>query len=300
MKAAIIKEPGVINVEEVAKPSANVGEVLLKVEACALCGTDQRVLKGEKNVDVPIVGHEIVGTVEEIGEGVEKVKIGDRYAVQTVIGCGDCAYCNQSRENLCLNGFTAIGYQYNGGFADYMVMPENSVKQGCLISISSKMTAEVGTILEPLSCCVNGMRCIPLEEMEHVLIFGGGIIGVLNGLVAKARGTKKVTIMDVSDERLALHQRLGLPFDNFINSGKTDPVEEIDLNIIHYRELHVHGANSSVQRDYIEARNYIESGKIDAAALVTHKFRLEDFKEAVEVQGNPASGAMKVVIFPGL
>ena len=81
MKAAIIKEPGVINVEEVAKPAVNVGEVLLKVEACALCGTDQRVLKGEKNVDVPIVGHEIVGIVEEIGDGVENVKTGDRYAV---------------------------------------------------------------------------------------------------------------------------------------------------------------------------------------------------------------------------
>ena len=348
MKAAIIKKPGVINVEEVTKPNPNKGEVLLKVEACALCGTDQRVFKGEKNVDVPIVGHEIVGIIEEIGDGVENVKIGDRYAVQTVIGCGDCAYCNQSRENLCLNGFTAIGYQYNGGFAEYMVMPENSVKQGCLIPISSKMTAEVGTLLEPLSCCVNGMRCIPLEHMEHVVIFGGGIIGVLNGLVAKARGTKKVTIMDVSDERLELHQKLGLPFDNFINSGKVDPVEwvrnntdgcgvdavivaasvkqlvppslqmlavnghlsvfagmpksnpveEIDLNIIHYRELHVHGANSSVHRDYIEARNYIESGKINADTLVTHKFSLEDFNEAVEVQGNPASGAMKVVIIP--
>jgi len=69
MKAAIIKEPGVIKIEEVAKPSASAGEVLLKVEACALCGTDQRVLKGEKNVDVQIVGHEIVGTVEEVGDG---------------------------------------------------------------------------------------------------------------------------------------------------------------------------------------------------------------------------------------
>ncbi len=243
---------------------------------------------------------------------------------------------------------TAIGYQYNGGFAEYMVMPENSVKQGCLIPISSKMTSEAGTLLEPLSCCVNGMRCIPLEDMEHVVIFGGGIIGVLNGLVAKARGAKKITIMDVSDERLALHQKLKLPFDNFINSGKIDPVEwvgnntdgcgvdavvvaasvkqlvppalqmlaynghlsifagmpksnpieEIDLNTIHYRELHVHGANSSVHRDYIEARNYIESGKINADALVTHKFSLEDFNEAVEVQGNPAFGAMKVVILP--
>ena len=77
---------------------------------------------------------------------------------------------------------------------------------------------------------------------------------------------------------------------------KSDPVEQVDLNLIHYLELHVHGANSSVQKDYIEARDLIESGKINADALVTHKFGIADFNRAVEVQGNPSSGAMKVVI----
>lgn len=348
MKAAVIKEPGVIEVLDVAKPTPAKGEVLLKVEACALCGTDQRVLKGEKNVDVAIVGHEITGEVVEIGSGVEAIEIGGRYAVQTVIGCGHCPMCEISRENLCENGFTAIGYQYDGGFAEYMIMPEIGVKQGCLIPIPETMSAEVGTILEPLSCCVNGMRCIPMETAEHVVIFGGGIIGVLNGMVARARGAKKITIMDVSTERLELHQQLGLPFDNFVNSFETDPIEwiriktdgrgadvvvvaasvkslvkvgmqmlardghlsifagmpksnptdMIDLNLIHYPELHIHGANSSVQRDYIEARDLIASGKIDAGKLVTHKFGINQFNEAVAVQGDPSTGAMKVVIMP--
>ncbi len=348
MKAAVIKKPGLIVVEEVATPKPAEGEVLLKVEACALCGTDQRVLKGEKHVDVPIVGHEITGTVVETGKGVKGIGKGERYAVQTVIGCGKCPSCRVHQENLCENGFKAMGYQWNGGFAEYMVMPKAGVDQGCLIPISGKMSAEAGTLIEPLSCCVNGMRCIPFENGGHVVVFGGGIIGVLNALVAKARGAREITIMDVSQERLDLHRRLKLPFDNLVNTAKinpvdwvkqntggrgvdavvvaasvksivpvgikilarsghlsifagmpkSDPIEQIDLNLIHYLELHVHGANSSVQKDYLEARDLIESGKINADALVTHKFGLADFNRAVEVQGNPSSGAMKVVIIP--
>ena len=124
MKAAVIKEPGVIAVEEVSTPEAGKGEVLLKVEACALCGTDQRVLKGEKHVDVAIVGHEITGTVAKVGPGVSGISEGERYIVQTVIGCGNCPMCEIHHENLCEKGFTAMGYQYNGGFAEYVVMPK--------------------------------------------------------------------------------------------------------------------------------------------------------------------------------
>ncbi len=348
MKAAVIKKPGTIAIEDIPIPEPGKGEVLLKVDACALCGTDQRVLKGEKHVDVPIVGHEIAGTVRKTGSGVSSVKPGDRVAVQTVIGCGQCPMCKMDRQNLCAKGFKAIGYQYNGGFAEFMVMPANAVAQGCLIPIPDSMTAEAATLIEPLSCCINGMRTIPLEDCNDVFIFGGGIIGVLNGLTAKARGAKKVSIIDVSRQRLDLHRRLGLPFDNFIDSSsedpvkaamrltdgrgadavvvaasvkqlvpiglkmlaksghlsifagmpKSDPVEAIDLNRIHYEEFHIHGANSSVLRDYIDAKEYLSSGRIDGNRLVTHRFSLDDFNKAVETGANPASGAMKVLIIP--
>jgi L-iditol 2-dehydrogenase len=348
MRAAVIKKPGVIVVEEVAAPEPKAGEVLLRVDACALCGTDQRVLKGEKNVDVPIVGHEISGTVIGLGEGVTKVKVGERYAVQTVIGCNNCQMCAIDRQNLCEKGFKAIGYQWNGGFAEQMVVPAEGVEQGCLIPLSAVTSSAEGTLIEPLSCCVNGMRCIPLEGMDTVAVFGGGIIGVLNGLVAKARGAKRVVIFDVAQDRLDLLKSLDLPFDGFVNSRendpvawiklftsgrganavvvaasvkqlvplglkmlardghlsifagmpKSEPVEPLDLNLIHYPELHVHGANSSVRRDYFEARDLIERGKVDAKALVTHIFSLDDFNKAVEIQGNPASGALKVIIKP--
>lgn len=348
MKAAVIKSPGTIVVEDFTTPVPGNGEVLLKVDACAICGTDQRVFKGEKQVDVPIVGHEICGTVVGIGEGVSDINKGERYAIQTVIGCGTCPMCAISRENLCENGFKAIGYQWNGGFAEYMIMPKIGVDQGCLIPVNDKMSDEEATLLEPLSCCINGMRVIPLEEAKTVVVFGGGIIGVLNGLVAKARGAKSVTIMDVSQDRLDLLAKLNLPFDHFVNSSdisaedwvkqhtngrgvdvvvvaasvkslvangmkllardghlsifagmpKSDPADIIDLNLIHYPELHIHGANSSVKRDYFEAEEMILSGLIKASSLVTHVFSLDDFNKAVEVQSNPKSGALKVIIKP--
>lgn len=348
MKAAVIKKPGLIAVEEVPVPKVGAGEVLLKVEACALCGTDQRVLSGEKHVDVPVVGHEICGLAVAIGPGVSGVTKGGKYIVQTVIGCGQCPMCRIHRENLCEKGFVAMGYQFNGGFAEYILMPKVAVSQGCLIPVPQALPPEQGTIIEPLSCCVNGMKYIPMEQIEHVVIFGGGIIGVLNGLVAKARGAKKVTIMDVSGDRLGLLGKLGLPFDNLVNTSsvkpedwvkehtggrgvdavvvaasvkalvakgmdilrrgghlsifagmpKSNPVEQIDLNRIHYLELNLHGANSSSYAEYIAARDFIVSGKIDARPLVTHRFPLDKFSEAVRTQADPASGALKVVVMP--
>ena len=176
------------------------------------------------------------------------------------------------------------------------------------------------------------MNYIPMEEIEHALIFGGGIIGVLNGLVAKARGAKRVTIADISADRLGLLKELNLPFDNYVDTSKndigewvktntngrgvdavvvaasvkplvgtglkllrraghlsifagmpkSDPLLPLDLNLIHYLELNVHGANSSSHAEYLAARDFIVSGKIDARPLVTHRFPLERFDEAVK------------------
>jgi len=346
MKAAVIQEPGVIQVMEVPTPTPGPGEVLLRVVACALCGTDQRVLKGEKPVDVPIVGHEITGVVERVGEGVTGIAKGERYAVQTVVGCGACPMCLRDQQNLCEQGFKAIGYQWNGGFAEHMVMPREAVAQGCLIALPEGIPDDIGTLIEPLSCCVNGMRCIPMEEMEHVVIFGGGIIGVLNGLVAKARGAQVVTVMDISGDRLRLHQELGLPFDHWVDTSQTDalawvmdhtagrgaaaavvaasapslvpqalaclrraghlsifagmpksdPIRELDLNRIHYHEIHIHGANSSVKRDYLAACELLGTGQIDGRRLITHRFGLDDFNKAVQTQGDPSAKSMKVII----
>lgn len=349
MKAAVIKSPGVIQVEEVPKPMPKAGEVLLKVKAAALCGTDQRVLSGEKHVDVKIVGHEITGVVEAVGAGVSSAKAGQRFAIQTVIGCGQCAMCQVQRENLCEKTFKAIGYQWDGGFAEYMIMPKEGVDQGCLIPLPDSMTDEQGTLLEPLSCCIAGMEYMPLEQMNHVAVFGAGIIGVMNGLVAKARGVKRVSIFNRSGDRLDVLKQMNLPFDDLIDTSKvdpekwvkensrggqgvdgvvvsasvkslgslglrllargghlslfagmpkSDPIEPMDLNLIHYRELNIHGANSSVLKHYLAARDMIQAGKINFGALVTHRIPLTDFQQAIDAQRDRASRSMKILVIP--
>ncbi|MBX3177214.1 MAG: alcohol dehydrogenase catalytic domain-containing protein [Candidatus Hydrogenedentes bacterium] len=346
MKAAVITAPGVIEIQDVPRPSPGRGEVLLKVGASALCGTDQRVLRGEKPVSVKIIGHEIAGVVQEVGPGVTGIAPGERYAVQTVIGCGECPPCHRHHQIRCLKGFKAIGYAWDGGFAEYMIMPREGVEQGCLIPIPDDMSDEVATLLEPLSCCINGLRFFPFEEMKHVVILSGGIIGVLNGLVARAWGAETITIMNRSQGRLDLIRELGLHFDHLVNTSTTDPVawvkehtdglgvdgvvaaasakeliplgmnllalgghlslfagvakddpfEPIDLNQIHYRELHLHGANSSVRRDYEEAIRLIETGLIDPMPLITHRFALDQFNEAFKTQADPAIQSLKVVL----
>lgn len=348
MKAAVIESPGVIVVKDVPKPQPGPGEVLLKVDACALCGTDQRVLRGEKAVSVSIIGHEIAATAVALGAGVNPLYQGKRYAAQTVIGCGSCPACLRHQENLCENTFKALGYAWNGGFAEYMIMPKEGVDQGCLIPLPPGLSDAEGTLLEPLSCCISGMRYLPLEQMDRVVIFGAGIIGVLNGLVAKARGVREVIVVNRSQGKLDLIKSQGLPIDHLVNMAQVDPVdwvhrhtggrgvdavvvsasaknlvpigmkmlalgghlsifagmnkneptEPLDLNLIHYRELHVHGANSSVRKDYLEALVLIEKGAVSAKQLVTHTFPLDRFNEAMAVQRDGDAKSLKIVVKP--
>ncbi len=348
MKAAVITGPGQIEVQDVPTPAPGPGEVLLKVDAAALCGTDQRVLKGEKDVDVDIVGHEVAGTVEALGEGVDGVRVGERYALQTVIGCNRCEMCAQDRQNLCENGFKALGYAWNGAFAEFIIMPREGVEQGCLIPLPGDVSPALGTMIEPLSCCVNGMRYLPLDDMKSVVIIGAGIIGVMNGLVCKAHGVEDVILMDIEQTRLDLLRELDLPFSSLVNSGDNDPVEwvrehtggrgvdgvvvaasvkhlvppglsmlargghlsvfagmskqdpvvPLDVNLIHYLELNVHGANSSVRRDYLESIELITRNREDFERLITHTFPLADFNRAFQAQADPAVKSLKILIDP--
>jgi L-iditol 2-dehydrogenase len=264
------------------------------------------------------------------------------------VGCGQCPACLRHHQISCREGFKAIGYAWNGGFAEYMIMPRPAIEQGCLIKIPDNLSPALGTMLEPISCCVNGLRYLPLEDMHRMVILGAGIIGVYNGLVAKARGVKEVMVINRSQPKLDIIRELGLPFDHLVNSAEVDPVEwvmqhtdgegvagvvtsasakelinvglrmlrlgghlsvfagfdkanplePIDLNLIHYRELHVHGANSSVRRDYEEALALLESGNIDGDALITHTFPLEDIQEAIRVQADPEVHSLKILVEP--
>ncbi len=348
MKAAILAGKEHFEIREVEKPRCGSEEVLVKVKICAICGTDLRIFRGEKRIDVPITGHEIAGIIEEVGARVKGYSVGEKVVIETVIGCGECDACKRGEENRCRRKYDAIGYQYNGGFSQFLLVPKNAVKQGCVIKIPDDLSFEEASIVEPLSCVINGWYPFRKRAPNFTtVIIGAGIIGMLHTEYAKHQGAK-VILVNRTSPRLILAEKIGLPADFFIDASKENPVKkvleltngvgadvvicatsdkdvqrqalemaavdadvsyfagvskddpyvQIDTNLIHYNELHIHGANASNRRQYLEAVNLIASGKVNVKKFVTHKFPLEKIEEAFKTLEDRSSNAIKVVIDP--
>ncbi len=208
MKAAVFLGPEKMEVREVPKPECREGEILLAVKACAICGTDGRIyFHGQKNVVPPaIIGHEIVGEIEEIGGGVDGYSLGEPATVVTSIGCGHCDYCERGLTNMCPDS-KAIGYYYPGGFAEYMIVPAEAVRQGAVIKLPEGMPYDEAAMVEPLSCCINGQEYVHIEPGDTVVVIGAGPIGCMHLMLAKAEEAGKTIIIDVDEKRLKMAER---------------------------------------------------------------------------------------------
>ncbi len=208
MKAAVFMGPEQMEVKEVAKPECSEGEVLLAVKVCAICGTDGRIYyHGQKNVVPPhIIGHEIVGEIAEIGDGVEGYEIGEAVTVVTSIGCGHCDYCEKGLTNMCPDS-KAIGYYYPGGFAEYMRVPAEAVRQNAIIKLPEGMAYDEAAMVEPLSCCINGQEYLNIQPGDTVVVIGAGPIGCMHLMLAQAAEAGKRIIIDVDEKRLKMAER---------------------------------------------------------------------------------------------
>jgi L-iditol 2-dehydrogenase len=227
MKAAVFHGVRDVRIEDVPRPMVGPGEVVLRVQRCAVCGTDKRIFThGQKNVVPPaITGHEIVGIVYEIAPGVDKgLHRGQKAVLATVVGCGKCIYCQRRQYNLC-DAFTALGYDYAGGFAEYVKMPAPAVAQGNVIPIPDSMSVERAALIEPLSCCLNGQEYLSPQAGDRAVVFGAGPIGLMHASILKTRGCTPVIVADVSQERLdyVAEFELGLP----VNTSGGDAVSKI-------------------------------------------------------------------------
>jgi len=226
VKAAVYLGPGKIKIKDVPRPKPKEGEVLLKVEACAICGTDVRIYSfGQRNVKPPhIIGHEIAGVIAETGEKVKGYQKGKKVVLVTSVGCGRCDVCLQGRPNLCPRN-RAIGYYYSGGFAEYMIVPEEAVKQGNILSMPDNLSFVDASLAEPLSCCINGQEYLNIGIGDTVAVIGAGPIGCMHMELAKISGATKVIIADLSEERLNFAKAIGA--DVYINSQKEDIVKRV-------------------------------------------------------------------------
>ena len=227
MKAALFLGPGQMEIRDMPVPKAGKGEVVIRVKACAICGTDLRTYRfGHKKVKPPqVIGHELAGLVSEVGEGVAGVSVNEPVTAVTSVGCGKCRLCKAGRNNICAKT-EALGYFYAGGFAEYIKLPAESVVQNSIIKLPASVGFDEAAVVEPLSCCLNAQVFLKIQPGDRVVIFGAGPIGLMHLELARAQGAAETFLIDINSERLASAAKL-VKIDHVLNSQEKDPVAEV-------------------------------------------------------------------------
>ena len=223
MVNAVLKEVGQIDVEEAVLPEPRAGELLIKVMACGVCGTDVHIFSGGKGAadnPLPIVlGHEFSGIVEKVGIGVPDIKAGDRVSIDPNVLCGHCYYCLNGIGHFCEN-MIGIGTLINGGFSQYCVVPFRSAYR-----ISDSTSFVEGAMAEPLACCLHGIEMCNISSGDDVVIIGGGMIGLLMVQLAKIQGAGRIVLVEPVEKKRSLGQKLGA--DICIDPVKCDVGESL-------------------------------------------------------------------------
>jgi len=208
----------------VSKPGEN--EILIKTGASLICGTDVRMFKNGAKLAPLTLGHELAGTIVELGSAVRGYKTGMRVAIAPNYGCGVCDRCIAGDTHLC-DSLSAIGVTLNGGFAEYVLIPAAAVIQGNVSPIGDSVTFAEAAMAEPLSCVYNSYERSHVRPGDAVLIIGAGPIGLMHAKVYKMAGAGIVMINDVNEERLAVCKKE----DSFFVTLGPDRVKERVLEL---------------------------------------------------------------------
>ncbi|MEI6101688.1 MAG: alcohol dehydrogenase catalytic domain-containing protein [Eubacteriales bacterium] len=221
MKAMVLEGYNKMAVYEVKKPTITDDEALVRVRACAVCGSDIRIFhSGNSRVSYPaIVGHEVSGEVVEVGKNVTKVKVGDRIAIGGDVPCGECVFCEAGIGNNCQINY-AVGYQFQGGFAEYMPLNRLTLTYGPVHKIPDNMSFEEGALAEPLACILNGLELLNVRMGDVVTIVGAGPIGCIMANVVKKMGAI-VILVEYNKERLDYAKKV-VNADVFVCSSEED------------------------------------------------------------------------------
>lgn len=345
MKAVILYGPNNFDSGEFEKPRIGDNDILLKMKSAAICGTDIRILEGKKTKGVrypSIIGHEICGIIDKVGKNVKHYNVGDKVSIANVMPCKSCHSCLTGRENACLNR-KAIGYEYNGGFAEYVLIPDIFVEGGNVVKLPENVSFEEGALIEPLACCIRGMKNAGTGFNDTVLILGAGPIGLMHLQLSKIAGAKQVIVSEPINSRREKALKLGA--DRVVNPNEEDLSEiimtmtdgigadviimaigvpaivnstiklcrkggtvnlfagfagtgesTIEVNAIHYNEITLNGSTAYKREDYFQSRDIVVSKKINLKEIVTHRFKIDEFKKAYEVC--KSGEGLKVIIEP--
>lgn len=254
MKAAVFYEPGVIRIEEKEVPAVQGDEVLIRVMAAGVCGTDMHILDGAKGASEcypPVVlGHEFAGIVEAVGEDVKNVKTGDHVTADPSIMCGKCYACQTGKPHFC-ESYSATGVTYDGGFAQYCKVKEEQV-----YTLKPEISFEEAAMCEPLGCCLHGIDRADIQTGDTVLVIGGGTIGLIMVQLAKLAGAATVIVSEPVESKRRRAESLGA--DYTLNPMEKTPFELIKEEGI--REINVTIECVGRKQTMMDAFTYVSSG----------------------------------------
>lgn len=226
MKAAVYLGDGRLAVQDVPTPRPAPGEVLVRVDSNTICGTDLRIASGAKSKGVhpPVVlGHELAGTVAEVGSGVTSFRPGARVGMTPSVACNTCYQCQRGRFHLCVRA-RVLGHDIDGGLAEYFLVPADAVAVGNLVTAPDFLAPEEISLAEPLSCVLHGQTLMGLSVNDVVLVVGGGAIGQLHAQLAKVLGASTVIVSEPVASRRDLALRLGADLAVDPTQGDLDAV----------------------------------------------------------------------------
>lgn len=207
MKSAVFYGKHQVKIEEVQTPEPTANEVLIQVKACGICGTDVHIYEGDKGsaeVTPPtILGHEFSGVITKVGTDVTGFSVGDRVCIDPNCYCGSCDPCRNGEAHFCEH-MKGYGTTVNGGFAEYCAIDARQVYR-----LGENTSFEQGAMTEPVACCLHGLDLCEIKAGQHVVIIGGGMIGLLMLQLAKLAGASKVAMLEPVEGKREMAKKLG-------------------------------------------------------------------------------------------
>lgn len=329
MECVVIKRPREMLFTEREVPAPKDGEVLIKVMASGICGTDVHIYRGEYLGDYPVIpGHEFSGEVAAVGSRVKRFKAGDRVAVEPNIACDNCEACLNNRQNFCEN-WQAVGVTLPGGMEQYVTAPEKAVFD------IGDLPYEQAAFVEPLSCVIHGIERTHIELADRVAILGAGPIGDLMLQMVHIQGAARVTMLESNPGRAELARQLGADlvaarmedlkpdgYDVVIDATGVLPVMsrsidfarkggtvllfgvppsgknvEFDAFKIFQKGLSLLSSYTSVRNSF-QAIGLLQSSQVKVDQLISHRLPLKELQHAIEMIEAHDPTVKKVMMLP--
>jgi L-iditol 2-dehydrogenase len=226
MQALLLSEYRKLELVSIEPPALGPQDVLVRVAACGICGSDVHGYDGSSGRRIPpiVMGHEAAGTVVEVGAEVNSIRVGDRVTFDSTISCGKCESCRQGHMNLCGNrrvfGVSCDEYRQHGAYAEFVAVPQN-----VLYPLPPELPFEHAALIEPVSVALHAVDLLKIKPGERAVVVGSGMIGLLVIQALRAAGCRDVTAVDIDSGRLQLARELGAT--HTIDSKKTDAVAAV-------------------------------------------------------------------------